>query len=90
MISIRQTGADLGNLCGGPCADWNSVPSCGLILGDQPSAQSWPMTAATFILIHKQPQDPVAVEAFFAWAYSRAANVRDRFHAMHPVVGQST
>jgi ABC-type phosphate transport system substrate-binding protein len=45
-----------------------------VILSDQPGAQSWPMTAATFILIHKQPQDPVAVgEAlkFFAWAYSK-------------------
>jgi phosphate transport system substrate-binding protein len=55
-------------------ADWNSVPGYGIILSDQPGAQSWPMTAATFILIHKQPQDPAAAgEAlkFFAWAYSK-------------------
>ena len=55
-------------------ADWNAVPGYGVILSDQPGAQSWPMTAATFILIHKQPQDPVAAgEAlkFFAWAYSK-------------------
>ena len=55
-------------------ADWNAVPGYGVILSDQPGAQSWPMTAATFILIHKQPQDPVAAgEAlkFFAWAYSQ-------------------
>ncbi len=55
-------------------ADWNSVPGYGVILSDQPGAQSWPMTAATFILIHKQPQDPAAAgEAlkFFAWAYSK-------------------
>ena len=52
-------------------ADWNAVPGYGVILSDQPGAQSWPMTAATFILIHKQPQDPAAAgEAlkFFAWA----------------------
>jgi phosphate transport system substrate-binding protein len=53
-------------------ADWNSVPGYGVILANQPGAESWPMTAATFILIPKQPQDPAATtEAlnFFAWAY---------------------
>jgi phosphate transport system substrate-binding protein len=55
-------------------ADWNSVPGYGVILSDQPGAQSWPMTAATFILIHKQPQDPAAAAAalkFFSWAYEK-------------------
>jgi len=55
-------------------ADWNSVPGYGVILSDQPGAQSWPMTAATFILIPKQPKDPAAAgEAlkFFAWAYAK-------------------
>jgi phosphate transport system substrate-binding protein len=54
-------------------ADWNSVPGYGVILADQAGAQSWPMTAATFILIPKQPEDPAAAtEAlkFFAWAYA--------------------
>ena len=54
-------------------ADWHSEPGFGLILGNQPGAQSWPMTAATFILMPKQPPDPVAATAalkFFAWAYS--------------------
>jgi phosphate transport system substrate-binding protein len=55
-------------------ADWNSVPGFGLILANQPGTESWPMTAATFILIPKQPPDPVAAaEAlkFFAWAYTK-------------------
>jgi phosphate transport system substrate-binding protein len=55
-------------------ADWNSVPGYGVILANQPGAESWPMTAATFILIPKQPQDPAAAtEAlkFFAWAYDK-------------------
>src|SRR5271170_1448549 len=46
----------------------------GLILANQSGAESWPMTAATFILIPKQPKDPVAAtEAlkFFAWAYDK-------------------
>jgi phosphate transport system substrate-binding protein len=55
-------------------ADWNSVPGYGVILSDQPGAQSWPMTAATFILLHRQPRDSVAAREalkFFAWAYSK-------------------
>ena len=32
-------------------ADWNSVPGYGVILANQPGAASWPLTAATFILI---------------------------------------
>jgi phosphate transport system substrate-binding protein len=61
-------------------ADWNSVPGYGLILDNQPGAESWPMTAATFILIPKQPQDPAAAaEAlkFFAWAYSKGTKMAE-------------
>jgi len=53
-------------------ADWASQPGFGVILANQPGADSWPMTAATWILIYKQPKDPAATaEAlkFFAWAY---------------------
>jgi phosphate transport system substrate-binding protein len=38
------------------------------------------MTAATFILIHKQPQDPTAAaEAlkFFAWAYTKGGKMAE-------------
>jgi phosphate transport system substrate-binding protein len=61
-------------------ADWNSVPGYGVILSNQPGAQSWPMTAATFILIHKQPADPTAAgEAlkFFAWAYAKGGKAAE-------------
>jgi phosphate transport system substrate-binding protein len=61
-------------------ADWNSVPGYGVILSNQPGAQSWPMTAATFILIHKQPKDgPAAAEAlkFFAWAYAKGSKMAE-------------
>jgi phosphate transport system substrate-binding protein len=55
-------------------ADWNSVPGYGLILANQAGATSWPMTAATFILIPKQPNDALAASEalkFFAWAYDK-------------------
>jgi phosphate transport system substrate-binding protein len=53
-------------------ADWKSQPGYGVILANQSGEKSWPMTAATWILIYKQPQDSAATaEAlkFFAWAY---------------------
>jgi phosphate transport system substrate-binding protein len=55
-------------------ANWASQPGYGVILANQPGAESWPMTAATWILMYKQPSDPaVALEAlkFFAWAYDK-------------------
>jgi len=61
-------------------ADWNSVPGYGVILSDQPGVASWPMTAATWILIHKQPQDPAAASEalkFFAWAYAKGAKMAE-------------
>jgi phosphate transport system substrate-binding protein len=54
-------------------ADWTGVPGFGVILTDQPGANAWPIAGATFVLIHKQPRDPVAAAGalkFFAWAYA--------------------
>jgi phosphate transport system substrate-binding protein len=59
-------------------ADWKSQPGYGVILANQPGDQSWPMTAATWILIHKQPQDPAAASEalkFFAWSYAKGAKM---------------
>jgi phosphate transport system substrate-binding protein len=53
-------------------ADWTHADGYYLILTDQDGAKSWPITGASFILVYKQPDDPVAVgEAlkFFAWAF---------------------
>jgi phosphate transport system substrate-binding protein len=55
-------------------ADWEKADGFYVILTDQPGPESWPIAGATFILIHKQPQDPAAAaEAlkFFAWAYAK-------------------
>jgi phosphate transport system substrate-binding protein len=59
-------------------ADWKSQPGYGVILANQPGDQSWPMTAATWILVYKQPSDVAATgEAlkFFAWAYKNGAKM---------------
>ena len=55
-------------------ADWKSQPGFGVILANQPGAESWPMTAATFILVYKKPSNPADVALalkFFAWAYAK-------------------
>jgi phosphate transport system substrate-binding protein len=61
-------------------ADWNSEPGYGVILANQPGAESWPMTAATWILMYKTPEDPAAsAEAlkFFAWSYANGGKMAD-------------
>jgi phosphate transport system substrate-binding protein len=53
-------------------ADWGKATGNYLLLIDQPGAQSWPITGATFILLHRQQSDAAkakAVLAFFDWAY---------------------
>ena len=53
-------------------ADWNSVPGMGLVLNNEPGADSWPVTAATFILMHgkqAQPERALEVMKFFDWAW---------------------
>ncbi len=53
-------------------ADWTKAPGFGISLTNQAGAKAWPITGATFILIHKEPKDAkAAAEAirFFEWAY---------------------
>ncbi len=53
-------------------ADWVNAPGYYLILSDQPGEASWPMTAATFILMYADPADrALSAEAlkFFDWAF---------------------
>jgi phosphate transport system substrate-binding protein len=53
-------------------ANWAAQPGFGISLTNQAGARSWPITGATFILIHKEPKDAkAAAEAvkFFEWAY---------------------
>jgi phosphate transport system substrate-binding protein len=61
-------------------ADWKSQPGYGVILANEPGATSWPMTAATWILMYKQPQDPAAsAEAlkFFAWSFAKGGKMAE-------------
>jgi len=55
-------------------ADWSKAPGYYLILVDQAGAESWPITGASFILMHKQvkdAEDALTALKFFAWAYAK-------------------
>jgi len=52
-------------------ADWKAAPGFYQILTDQPGKTSWPITGASFILMHvkqDKPQNAAEVLKFFDWA----------------------
>jgi len=53
-------------------ADWSKAPGFYLILTDQAGKGAWPISGATFILMHKvqaKPENAREVLKFFDWAY---------------------
>jgi phosphate transport system substrate-binding protein len=53
-------------------AQWDKAPGFYLLLTDQPGKESWPITGATFILMHKKqdkPENAAIALKFFDWAY---------------------
>jgi phosphate transport system substrate-binding protein len=59
-------------------ADWSK--SFHQILTNQPGKDSWPLTGATFILVHKvqdKPADAASTLKFFEWAYKNGDKTAD-------------
>jgi phosphate transport system substrate-binding protein len=57
-------------------ADWAKTPGFGVVLTDQPGKASWPITGASFILMHKVQPDAAKgreVLKFFEWSYKNGA-----------------
>jgi phosphate ABC transporter, phosphate-binding protein len=75
-------------------ADWKAVPGMGVVLTDQAGDASWPITGATFILLHAKQEKPEAareVLKFFGWAYrngQKAAEELDYVPMPEAVVSQ--
>ncbi|WP_172806764.1 phosphate ABC transporter substrate-binding protein PstS [Endozoicomonas arenosclerae] len=58
-------------------ADWANAPGFRLLLNNQPGADSWPMTAATFILMHKDQANAEKAKQiikFFEWSYEKGGD----------------
>jgi len=59
-------------------ADWAKARGMYLILTDQPGQESWPMTGASFILMHRaqdKPENAKEVLKFFDWAFQNGAKM---------------
>src|SRR5690606_15927725 len=55
-------------------ADWASARDFSLVITNAPGADAWPIAAANFMLMYRQPRDPQrAAEtlAFFKWALEK-------------------
>lgn len=53
-------------------AEWAKTPGMGVVLTDQAGKGSWPITGASFILMHKVQADPAKAKEvlkFFDWSY---------------------
>ena len=61
-------------------ADWKAAKDFYLILTNQPGKDSWPITGATFILMHKQQQNPARAKEvlkFFDWGYKNGGKLAE-------------
>ncbi|GGC05261.1 phosphate-binding protein PstS [Oxalicibacterium flavum] len=73
-------------------AEWAKAPGMGVVLTNQPGKASWPITGASFILVHKQQASAERgkeVLKFFDWAYKNggeAASELDYVAMPAPVV----
>ncbi|HEV7986657.1 MAG TPA: hypothetical protein VGP20_10865, partial [Steroidobacteraceae bacterium] len=60
-------------------ADWARAEGYYLILTNQPGAGSWPITGASFILVHADSKDTNTAAAlkFFDWAYTQGQSMAE-------------
>ena len=61
-------------------AEWSKVPGFGEILTEQPGKTSWPITGASFVLMHKVQADPAKgaeVLKFFDWAFKNGQKLAE-------------
>ena len=59
-------------------AHWDTAPGFYEILTDEPGKKSWPITGATFILMHKSQanaENAKTVLKFFEWAYAEGGKL---------------
>jgi phosphate transport system substrate-binding protein len=61
-------------------ADWEHAPGFYEILTNEEGKDSWPITGATFILMHKVQENPAnakEVLKFFSWAYANGGKMAE-------------
>jgi phosphate transport system substrate-binding protein len=61
-------------------AKWEQAPGFYEILTNEPGKKSWPITGATFILMHKVQENQLQAQevlSFFAWAYANGGKMAE-------------
>jgi len=64
-------------------ADWKNAPGYYLVLTDQPGEATWPITGASFILMHKKQGDKETAKtvlSFLDWCYDHGADTAKKLH----------
>lgn len=64
-------------------ADWKNAPGYYVVLTDQPGADSWPITGASYIMVHKKQKDAEHAKAmlgFFDWSYQHGAKMAEELN----------
>ncbi|MCA9519943.1 MAG: phosphate ABC transporter substrate-binding protein PstS [Myxococcales bacterium] len=64
-------------------ANWGKAPGFYLVLTDQPGAESWPITGASFILLYKKQRSKakaIAMLRFFDWCLAHGSEMAKKLH----------
>ena len=67
-------------------ADWANAPGFYLLLTDQKGKDAWPITGASFIVMHRQQTDVLtgrAILKFFDWSYKNGAKMSEDLEYVH-------
>ena len=62
-------------------ADWKHAKGYYLVLTNQPGANSWPITGASFILLYKTQDNPAQAKEvlkFYNWSYNNGAKAAEK------------
>ena len=62
-------------------ADWDKAQDFDLVMTSAPGAQAYPITATTFVLMHKQPKDEGQSKAaidFFRWSFANGQSQAEK------------
>ena len=62
-------------------ADWMHTPGMAVVLVNQPGKDSWPITGASFILMHKEQEDAAKAKEvlkFFDWCYKNGGDMASK------------
>jgi len=62
-------------------ADWAKAEGFYLVLTDQPGDESWPITGASFILVHKEQANAATAKEvlrFFDWCYRKGGGTAEK------------